>query len=126
MPFAGLLNTSSYLATTLGVAKLITIIALILVTLCCSFKFDLDVQHARSQFVEQKFMLSYSFRCDQVYNNNCFDLGHAMLFFLSQTQMFNMPEASLLNKSSSLAAALNTTKLIIVTAMILVRLCFAS
>jgi hypothetical protein len=43
------------------------------------------------KFVEQKLMLGYSFRCDQVCNNNSEDFGHTLLCCLSQTLTFNKP-----------------------------------
>jgi hypothetical protein len=44
MPAAGWLNKSSCLASALGVTKFITVIPMILVTLYCAIKSDLDVQ----------------------------------------------------------------------------------
>jgi hypothetical protein len=51
--------------------------------------------HLCSQFGELKLMLSYCFRCDQIYGNNCYESGHP----LSPTKMFNIPttEVGLLN-----------------------------
>ncbi len=48
-------------------------------------KSDLDVRqtHLRGWFVEQKLPLNRSFRCDQIYNNNCYIFGHTSLFYLS-------------------------------------------
>jgi len=46
---------------------------------------------SRGRFVEQKLMLSSNFRCDQIHNCHWYDLGHTLLWYLSQTQMFNKP-----------------------------------
>jgi hypothetical protein len=43
------------------------------------------------QFVEQKLMLSSSFMCDQNDNFERHYFGHTLLFYLSQTRMFNKP-----------------------------------
>ncbi len=43
----------------------------------------------RGQFVEQKLMLSSSFRRDQIYKYERYDFGHTVLCYLSQTWMFN-------------------------------------
>jgi hypothetical protein len=64
--------------------------------------------------------------------NNCqrYDLGHTLLRCLSLAWVFNKltskAEASLLNKSSSLARYLGVTKLTNLIAMILVTLCCAT
>ncbi len=46
-------------------------------------------------------MLGSSLMCDQIYNNQVFDIGHSFLWYLSQTWMFNKQtsdaEADLLN-----------------------------
>jgi hypothetical protein len=39
----------------------------------------------RGQFVEQKLMLSSSFRCDQIYKYERYDFGHTSLCYLSRT-----------------------------------------
>jgi hypothetical protein len=39
----------------------------------------------------KKLMLSYSFRCDQIHNCLTYIFGHTLLFYLSQTWMFNKP-----------------------------------
>ncbi len=43
----------------------------------------------RGQFVEQKLMLSSSFRRDQIYKDERYDFGHTLLCYLSRTFMFN-------------------------------------
>jgi hypothetical protein len=40
---------------------------------------------ARGQFVEQKLLLSCSFRFDQIYDNHCFVFSHTLLCYLSPT-----------------------------------------
>jgi hypothetical protein len=57
-----------------------------------------------------------------------YDIGHSLLCYVSQTQMFNKPatEASSLNKCSFLACALGVTKFITICAMFLVTLCCAT
>ncbi len=84
-------------------------------------KQDLDIQQSSSwgQFVEQKLELSCSFKGDQICKNVLYELGHTLLFHLSKTWIFNKAahEASLLNKSSSLAAALEVTKCILIIDM---------
>ena len=71
-----------------------------------------------------KLELSCSFRCEQIHGNHSLEYGHTLLSCLSTTYMFNKPtsQASLLNKSSWLAAALGVTKFITIIAMILVTL----
>jgi hypothetical protein len=66
-----LLNKRSCLAHALGVTKFIIILDMILVTLLVVLKSDLDVQQAHlcGWFVEQKFMLSSSFR--RYHTHNC-------------------------------------------------------
>jgi len=73
--------------------KIITIIATILVTLVVLLKSDLDVQqpHIWGGFVERKLVLSFSFRCDQIQERNCYEYGHTLLCYLRQTWMFNNP-----------------------------------
>ena len=90
---AGLLNKSLCLAAALGVTKIITIIVTYWVTLFVLLKSDLDVQriHLRGRFVEQKLMVSSSFRCYQIHNCHRLDFGHTLLCYLSRTQMFKNP-----------------------------------
>ncbi len=45
----------------------------------------------KDQFVEEKLMLSCSFRCGQQYDNHSYDFGHTLLCYLSLTQMLNKP-----------------------------------
>ncbi len=60
-------------------------------------KSDVDDLQTRGRFIEQKLMLSSSFRCDQIYNSQR---------YVQQTGL------SLLNKYSCLARALGGTKFI--------------
>ena len=46
--------------------------------------------HHSGRFVEQKLVLSSSFRCDQSHICHCYDLGHTLLCYFSQTWMFNI------------------------------------
>ncbi len=45
----------------------------------------------RGQFVEQKLMLSSSFRRDQIYKDERYNFGHTLLCYLSRTWMFYKP-----------------------------------
>jgi hypothetical protein len=62
--------------------------------------------------VEQKLELSCSFRCDLNRKNHLSKFCHTLLCHLSKTWIFNKAAygASLLNESSSLAAASKVTK----------------
>ncbi len=75
----------------------------------------------RPLFVEQKFVLSSSFRCDQSHYCHKYEFGRSLLYYSSQTKVFNNPtsEASLLNKSS----CFSLTKLTNVIDTTLVTLC---
>ncbi len=126
---------SSCLAATLGVTKFIMLSTMNLVTLCLLFKSNLKVQQtnlmSRGWFIEQKFMLSSSFRCSPIHNCHKYDFGHTLLCYLSRTQMFNKPtseqaEASLLNKSSCSAPTSGVTKFKRFIALNLVKLCCAT
>jgi hypothetical protein len=44
---------------------------------------------SRGRLVEQKLILSSSFRCCQIHNCHRYDFGHTLLRFLSRTKMFN-------------------------------------
>jgi hypothetical protein len=70
----------------------------------------------RGRFVQQKLILSSNFKCDKIHKIHCYEFGHTLLSYLSQTWMFNKPtsEASLLNKSLPLVATLSVTKFIII------------
>jgi hypothetical protein len=39
--------------------------------------------HSWGRFVDQKLLLSYSFRCDQINNNHCFDFGDTVVLLKS-------------------------------------------
>ncbi len=65
-------------------------------------------------FLEQKFMLSSSFRCDQIHNYHRYNV----VVTLRSDSDVQQPHLSLLNKSSCLAPELGVTKFIIVTDMI--------
>jgi hypothetical protein len=56
-----------------------------------------------------KLKLSYSFRCDQVYDICSNEFGHILLCYLSLTYKYNK---QFLKQSSSLATALDETKFI--------------
>jgi hypothetical protein len=43
------------------------------------------------RFVEQKLVLSSSFRCDKIHNCLRYDFSHTLLWYSSQTWMFNKP-----------------------------------
>ncbi len=45
----------------------------------------------RGSFVEQKLLLSLSFRRDQIYKRQRYDFGHTLLRYLSRTWVFNKP-----------------------------------
>jgi hypothetical protein len=49
----------------------------------------------RGRFVEQRFMLSSSFRCGQVYKYERYDFGHTLFCCLSLTCMFNKPTSDI-------------------------------
>jgi hypothetical protein len=61
-----------------SVAKFIAIFVTNLVTPKPAAMFKLS-------FVNQKFELMCSFRCDQAKYNHCFEFGHTLLCFLSAT-----------------------------------------
>ncbi len=48
-----------------------------------------------SRFVEQKLVLSSSFRCDRIHNCYRYDFGHTFLCYLSQTWMFKKTSEAL-------------------------------
>ncbi len=58
-----------------------------------------SINALRGRFVEQKLLISCSFRCDRIYSNHGDELGHTLLCCLSSTYMFNKPpsEAGLLH-----------------------------
>ncbi len=87
---------------------------------------NLDAQqtHLRGQFFEKMFILG----CGQINNCHSCESGHTLLCYLCHTQMLNKPtsDASLLNKSSCLVAALGVAKLIAIIYLNLVTLCCAT
>ncbi len=92
-PEASLLNKSSHLEAPLSVNKFFTNLVMNWVTFVVQLMSDLDVQqtHLRGWFVEQRSHLGSSFRCDQILNKLCYELGHTLLSYLSLTEMFNKP-----------------------------------
>ncbi len=77
-------------------------------------------------FVEQKFMLSSSFRCDQTHNWHILLWSHFVVLLKFFNKLTLEAEAGSLNKSSCLAPALGVAKFIIVTIIIFVSLCCAT
>jgi hypothetical protein len=52
-----------------------------------------------------------NFRCDQIYRCRIYDFGHTLLYYLSQTKVFNKPTLKpVCFKSSCLAQTLGVTK----------------
>jgi hypothetical protein len=52
----------------------------------------------RGRFVEQKLLLSCSFRCDQIHNNNIYEFCHTLLCCQRWTWMFNKPTSGFLGQ----------------------------
>ncbi len=83
---------------------------------CFCFKHNINCPR---QLAQQKLALSWSFRCDQIRNNQCYESADTLWLCLSLTKMFNKPtsvEAVLRTvcwtKNSCLAPALCVTKFI--------------
>ncbi len=57
----------------------------------CSQTSEFTPLYSWGPFVEQKLMLSSSFKCDQNYKYERYYFGHTLLCFLSPTSMFNKP-----------------------------------
>ncbi len=83
-----MLNKRSCLAAALSVTKSVTMISMYLVTLCCATEVWLGCSTNPPLYVV---MLSCSFKCDQIYNNNSYVFGHTSLCYLSMAWMFNKP-----------------------------------
>ncbi len=49
----------------------------------------------KSQFVEQNFVLSWSFICNRVHKSHCYEFGHTLLCCISPTLMCNKPTSEL-------------------------------
>ncbi len=83
-----LLNKSSSLAAALGVTKVITITTMNFLTLIVLLKANLDVQQNKSWggFVEQMLVLSCTFKCDHIDNNQS-QSGHTLLCCPSPTKL---------------------------------------
>jgi hypothetical protein len=47
--------------------------------------FNKPAFEASGRFVEQKHLLSFCFRCEQIYKYERYDFGHTLLCYLSQT-----------------------------------------
>ncbi len=62
-----------------------------LVALCCAAVVQLRCSTNPTLFVEQKFLLSSSFRCEQICNFDKYGFGHTLFCYLSQSQKFNKP-----------------------------------
>jgi hypothetical protein len=68
-------------------------------------------------------MFYFSFECDQIYRNHGYEFGSHFVELLKSDLVVQQIHFSLLDKSSSLAAALSVTKLITINVKNLSILC---
>jgi hypothetical protein len=88
----GLLNKSSCLAPAPYLAKFLIDKDMILATLLCYFSWTWMFNKTNSEVIllNTKLMLSSSLMCDQIYECPRYDVGYALLYYLSQTWMFQL------------------------------------
>jgi hypothetical protein len=71
-------------------------------------RLDMPDKLARGRFIEQMFMLSLSFRCDQIYKCKRNYFGRTLLCYLSPIKMVNKPNSG--SNTFSLSVSLSLTK----------------
>ncbi len=72
-------------SSALCVSKFIIVTVMNLVVFVLLLKSNLETQQTKGGFVEKKLLLDCIFRFGQIHNNQCYNFGHTLFCYLSQT-----------------------------------------